>query len=211
MVWSPGPCDLRRPLRVVRCERRRRLGHGGPGGCARIDGAAAAPGRFGVHRQLRPGMHPRAQRRLPDLRASRLAPGEPAPSRAPWRSRMILALFQTHIAAVLLAFTPPAAHSLSDTLPPWRDPSPHRVVHLQISTAVQLEVLDWGGEGKPLIFLAGGGEAGHVYDGFAPRFTSRYHVIAITRRGVGASSHPSAGYDTTTLVRDIVAALDSLG
>jgi len=124
---------------------------------------------------------------------------------------MILVLFQTHIAAALLAFTPPAAHSLSDTLPPWRDPSPHRVVHVQVSRAVQLEVLDWGGQGKTLIFLAGGGEAGHVYDGFAPRFTSRYHVIAITRRGVGASSHPSAGYDTTTLVRDIVAALDSLG
>ncbi len=124
---------------------------------------------------------------------------------------MILELFQTHIAAALLAFTPPAPLSLSDTIPPWRDPSPHQVIHVQVSKSVQLEVLDWGGHGKPLIFLAGGGESAHVYDGFAPRFTSRFRVLGITRRGVGSSSHPAAGYDTTTLTRDIVSVLDSVG
>ena len=124
---------------------------------------------------------------------------------------MILELFQTHIAAALLAFTPAPALSLSDTIPPWRDPSPHQVIHVQVSNSVQLEVLDWGGRGKPLIFLAGGGEAAHVYDGFAPRFTGRFRVLGITRRGVGSSSHPAAGYDTTTLIRDIVSVLDSVG
>ncbi|MFL5537003.1 MAG: hypothetical protein ACJ8AP_14950 [Gemmatimonadales bacterium] len=81
---------------------------------------------------------------------------------------MLLELLQTHIAAALLAFTPPHPLSLSDTLPPWRDPSPHRELHIRVGNAVQLEVLDWGGPGKPLVFLAGGGEAAHVYDGFAP-------------------------------------------
>jgi non-heme chloroperoxidase len=124
---------------------------------------------------------------------------------------MLLELLQTHIAAVLLAFTPPHALSLSDTLPPWRDPSPHHELHIPVATGVQLEVLDWGGHGKPLIFLAGGGEAAHVYDGFAPRFSGRFRVLAITRRGVGASSHPAEGYDTTTLTHDIITVLDSLG
>jgi pimeloyl-ACP methyl ester carboxylesterase len=124
---------------------------------------------------------------------------------------MLLALLQTHIAAALLAFTPPHPLSSTDTPPPWRDPSPHREIHIPVGNAVQLEVLDWGGRDKPLIFLAGGGEAAHVYDGFAPRFTSRFRVLGITRRGVGTSSHPNVGYDTTTLTHDIIAVLDSLG
>jgi non-heme chloroperoxidase len=124
---------------------------------------------------------------------------------------MILTLFQTQIASALLAFTPPPPAPLASSAPPWHDPSPHQVFHIQVSRAVQLEVLDWGGRGTPLVFLAGGGEAAHVYDGFAPRFTDRFRVLGITRRGVGTSSHPAAGYDTTTLVRDIITVLDSLG
>lgn len=94
---------------------------------------------------------------------------------------------------------------------PPPDPSPHRVLHVAVTRSVSLEVLDWGGSGAPLVFLAGGGNTAHVYDGFAPRFNDRFHVYGITRRGFGASSHPAGGYDTTTLVRDIVAVLDSLG
>jgi pimeloyl-ACP methyl ester carboxylesterase len=93
----------------------------------------------------------------------------------------------------------------------WPDPSPHRTRFVRVSNAVKLEVLDWGGSGAPLVFLAGGGHSAHVYDQFATRFTGRYQVLGITRRGSGKSSHPKAGYDTTTLVRDIVAVLDSLG
>ena len=93
----------------------------------------------------------------------------------------------------------------------WPDPSPHQARHVAVSRSVKLEVLDWGGSGPPLIFLAGGGHSAHVYDQFATRFTSRFHVLGITRRGSGTSSHPKAGYDTTTLVRDIVTVLDTLG
>jgi non-heme chloroperoxidase len=93
----------------------------------------------------------------------------------------------------------------------WADPSPHRARHVAVSKTVKLEILDWGGSGAPLVFLAGGGNTAHVYDRFATRFTDRFHVLGITRRGSGASSHPKAGYDTTTLVRDIVTVLDSLG
>jgi pimeloyl-ACP methyl ester carboxylesterase len=93
----------------------------------------------------------------------------------------------------------------------WTDPTPHRLLRIWVAPRVELEVLDWGGRGEPLVFLAGGGNTAHVYDGFAPRFTSRFHVLGITRRGFGGSSRPSTGYDTTTLVRDIIAVLDTLG
>ena len=94
---------------------------------------------------------------------------------------------------------------------PWKDPTQHRVLRMGVAPGVELEVLDWGGRGAPLIFLAGGGNTAHVYDGFAPHFVGRFHVLGITRRGFGASSHPGTGYDTTTLSRDIIAVLDSLG
>jgi pimeloyl-ACP methyl ester carboxylesterase len=110
-------------------------------------------------------------------------------------------------------FIPTALLQAQETVPrsSWSDSSPHRVVAIKVAKDVQLEVLDWGGRGAPLIFLAGGGNTAHVYDGFAPRFSGRFHVLGITRRGFGASSHPSSGYDTTTLAQDIVAVLDSLG
>lgn len=94
---------------------------------------------------------------------------------------------------------------------PWKDPSPHRVMRVAVAPRVELEVLDWGGSGAPLIFLAGFGNSAHIFDGFAPEFVPHFRVLGITRRGFGASSKPTAGYDTMTLVCDIVAVLDSLG
>jgi non-heme chloroperoxidase len=82
---------------------------------------------------------------------------------------------------------------------------------VSVNPDVRLEVLDWGGRGPAMVFLAGFGNTGHVFDGFAPQFTDRYRVIAITRRGFGASTRPPSGYDTGTLTHDILAVLDSLG
>jgi len=36
---------------------------------------------------------------------------------------------------------------------------------------VKLEVLDWGGTGRPLVLLAGLGNTAHVFDDFAPKLT----------------------------------------
>lgn len=74
---------------------------------------------------------------------------------------------------------------------------------------VSLEVLDWGGNGPPIVFLAGGGNSTpHDFDDLAPRFTGRHRVIGITRRGNGGSSavRPK-GFDD--YVGDIVAVLDA--
>src|SRR5213592_5120778 len=89
-------------------------------------------------------------------------------------------------------------------------PPSARSTFIGVADSVQLEVVDWGGKGPTLILLAGMGHSAHVFDGFVPRLTSHLHVIGITRRGVGASSRPKHGYDSTTLVRDLIAVLDSL-
>jgi pimeloyl-ACP methyl ester carboxylesterase len=71
------------------------------------------------------------------------------------------------------------------------DTSTHTVQFVPVEKDVSLEVLDWGGTGRPLIFLAGNGDTAHSFDGFAPRFTSKNHVYGITRRGFGVSSKPT--------------------
>jgi non-heme chloroperoxidase len=75
---------------------------------------------------------------------------------------------------------------------------------------VKLEVLDWGGTGRPLVLLAGLENTAHVYDTFAPKLTASYHVYGITRRGHGASGSPEFGYSADRLGDDVLAVLDSL-
>jgi len=75
---------------------------------------------------------------------------------------------------------------------------------------VSLEVVDWGGAGRPIVLLAGLGNTAHVFDDFAPRLTSMGHVYGITRRGYGKSSVPAEGYDAGRLADDVVAVLDAL-
>src|ERR1700730_5351215 len=69
----------------------------------------------------------------------------------------------------------------------WRDASPHVVRFVTVEKNVQLEVLDWGGSGRPVVLLAGGGDNAPVFDDFAPKLASSFHVYGITRRGFGAS------------------------
>ncbi len=92
----------------------------------------------------------------------------------------------------------------------WNDPSPHTAQLVTVDKDVKLEVLDWGGSGRPLVFLAGLGNTAHVFDKFAPLFASAYHVYGITRRGYGASSVPAAGYSADQLGDDVLAVLDFL-
>jgi non-heme chloroperoxidase len=81
----------------------------------------------------------------------------------------------------------------------------------RIAPNVSLEVLDWGGRGVPLVFLAGLGNTAHVFDDFAPQFTDSFRVVGITRRGFGASAGSPPPSDLDTLVADIAAVLDTLG
>lgn len=99
-----------------------------------------------------------------------------------------------------------------DTL--WAlDQSPHTVSFVNVDAGVKLEVLDWGGTGRPLVLLAGLGDNAHVFDQFAPKLKARYHVYAITRRGFGASDSPApteTNYSANRLGDDVIAVLDAL-
>ena len=50
--------------------------------------------------------------------------------------------------------------------PAAKDPSPHTRRFVRVEKSVRLEVLDWGGSGRPLVLLAGGGDTAHVFDDF---------------------------------------------
>jgi non-heme chloroperoxidase len=93
---------------------------------------------------------------------------------------------------------------------PWHDPSPHSIQFVTVDENVKLEVLDWGGSGKPLVLLAGLGNTAHVFDDLAPKLAFEYHVYGITRRGFGASSTPASGYSADRLGDDVLAVLDAL-
>jgi non-heme chloroperoxidase len=85
----------------------------------------------------------------------------------------------------------------------WRDPSPHQVRFVTVDEGVTLELLDWGGPGRPIVLLAGSGNTAHAFDELAPKLTDCCHVYGITRRGYGASSKPSLGYDDQRLADDV--------
>ena len=74
-----------------------------------------------------------------------------------------------------------------------KDSSPHTREFVEVDQGVRLEVLDWGGTGRPIILLAGSGNTAHIYDDFAPDLKGLGHVYGITRRGFGASSRPENG------------------
>ena len=97
--------------------------------------------------------------------------------------------------------------------PAQTNSSPHKVQFVTVEKGVQLEVLDWGGRGRPLIFLAGNGDTAHAFDNFAPKFTGQNHVYGITRKGFGASSKPApanGNYSADHLGDDILAVMQAL-
>ena len=92
----------------------------------------------------------------------------------------------------------------------WRDPSPHAIRFVAVEQDVRLEVLDWGGSGRPVVLLAGGGNTAHVFDEFAPKLTANFHVYGLTRRGFGASGSSAAQPSGDRLGEDVGAVLDVL-
>jgi non-heme chloroperoxidase len=74
----------------------------------------------------------------------------------------------------------------------------------------RLHYLDWGGVGRTLIFLTGMGSSAYIFGEFAPRFTDKFRVLALTRRGQGDSDYPETGYDADTLTEDIRQFMDCL-
>lgn len=103
-----------------------------------------------------------------------------------------------------------SATSSAQGPPSWHDPSKHKVQFVTVEDGVRLEVLDWGGTGRPVVLLAGLGFTAHVFDGFAEKLTDLYHVYGITRRGYGASSRPASDYTEQRLAEDDLRVFDAL-
>lgn len=89
------------------------------------------------------------------------------------------------------------------------DVSPHTSDFVSVN-GIKLHYLDWGGTGGVLLLLAGMGCNAHIFDDFAPRFSDKFHVMALTRRGHGESDHPETGYDVDTLTEDMRQFMDAL-
>lgn len=114
-----------------------------------------------------------------------------------WNWRRLAILPSLLLASVLLA----------QEKQPFPQPS---IQFVEVGPGVRLEVIDWGGSGRPIVLLAGLGDTAHVYDQFATRLAPGYHVYGITRRGFGASSVPTSGYTAAQLGDDVVRVLEAL-
>jgi pimeloyl-ACP methyl ester carboxylesterase len=92
----------------------------------------------------------------------------------------------------------------------WRDAAPHEASSIRVDEGVQLEVLDFGGTGSPMLLLPGLGATAHSYDELAPLLAKKHHVVAMTRRGTGYSSKPDFGFDTPRLAQDVLQVMDAM-
>jgi pimeloyl-ACP methyl ester carboxylesterase len=112
------------------------------------------------------------------------------------------------VALSMMVFS--AAFAQAPALP---DRTTHKIQFVTVEKDVRLEVVDWGGRGPPLVFLAGGNSTAHAFDTFAPRFTGTHHVYGITPRGAGASSVPlpvEKNYTADRLGDDVLVVITAL-
>jgi pimeloyl-ACP methyl ester carboxylesterase/ketosteroid isomerase-like protein len=80
------------------------------------------------------------------------------------------------------------------------------------SDGLRLHALDFGGEGVPLVFMPNRDRTAYTFIDFAPRFTDRARVLAVTSPGSGQSEGEADGAPgIAALGRDVIALLDSLG
>jgi len=111
--------------------------------------------------------------------------------------------------AGLCILTSSARYAIAPETATWHDPSPHQITTVTVDNGVKLEVLDWGGNGRAVVLLAGY-QTAHEYDDIAPKLTAFCHVYGITRRGFGASSRPHSGYAAQRSAEDVLQVLDAL-
>ena len=90
----------------------------------------------------------------------------------------------------------------------WVDTTQHKIHYAEMDDNIKLEVIDWGGKGTPLVFLAGLALNAHTYDPLVSSFVDSYRVIGITRVGHGNSESRKENFSTARLTKDIITVLD---
>jgi pimeloyl-ACP methyl ester carboxylesterase len=119
-----------------------------------------------------------------------------------WRTTAIL------LACALMAFLLAAAAPNPVAAQTHRAPQSKLVA---VDNNVHLQCLDFGGNGRALVFLPGPGSTAYIYYDFGQRFTDKFHVYAVTPRGYGASDLTREGYDLATRVEDLHGFLQAQG
>lgn len=117
-----------------------------------------------------------------------------------------LSIIRTLVVGIFLSATAPLVHAQDAPAPDGTEPTfDAAFVHVD---GARLHYLDFGGQGLPILFTAGSRSA-ETWVGFAPRFTDRHRVLAITDRGVSPSEGEESGF--VRRASDILALMDSLG
>ncbi len=76
---------------------------------------------------------------------------------------------------------------------------------------VQINLADWGGQGKHILCVHGITANCRSWDMVANSLAPDFHVMAMDLRGRGMSDKPDTGYSLAYHIRDMVALMDDLG
>lgn len=86
-----------------------------------------------------------------------------------------------------------------------------RITVTSQDTSIELEVVDSGGSGRPVVLIHGWPMTHESWVPQVPALTNAgYRVVTYDRRGFGQSDKPADGYDYDTLAGDLAAVLESL-
>ena len=75
---------------------------------------------------------------------------------------------------------------------------------------IELHVLDWGGDGPPLIIVHGGRRTANSWNAVARRLHHRFRVISVDIRGHGNSGATDSGNDSIGRMKDLLAITEYL-
>jgi pimeloyl-ACP methyl ester carboxylesterase len=88
---------------------------------------------------------------------------------------------------------------------------PHPRSHVVSAGALSIHVVDYGGDGAPLVAVHGTGLVAQVWEAMVPALRPHFRVLAVDRRGHGESDKPEAGYQLDELVPDYAAVVQHFG
>ncbi len=88
----------------------------------------------------------------------------------------------------------------------------HPIRSIELPTGVTLQYVEQGDpEGVPVVLLHGTSDSWRSYERVLPHLPGGIRAIAVTQRGHGDASRPTAGYRSQDFAADIAALLDALG
>jgi pimeloyl-ACP methyl ester carboxylesterase len=81
---------------------------------------------------------------------------------------------------------------------------------VDVGGGVRLHLLDWAGDGDPVLMLHGAGQSAHIFRTLAPALGPGLRPIAVTLRAHGESDTPEEGYTVARFAADVLAVMDAL-